>query len=73
MPIDMTPPHGLQSGSEVSRPISFDTEYEIRNVYGFFTKGKIIDNLKESFRGSIFGVFQDKFGKVGMLNYENKT
>lgn len=73
MATDMTPPEGFKSGSEVSLAISFDTESEIRKVYGLLSqKGKIIDDLKESFWGSIFAVVQDKFGKAWMLDFEKK-
>jgi len=73
MATDMTPPDGFKSGSEVSLAISFDTKSEIRNVFELLSQqGEIIDNLKESFWGSLFELIQDKFGKVWMLDYEKK-
>ncbi|WP_163380617.1 VOC family protein [Cyclobacterium sp. SYSU L10401] len=73
MATDMTPPDGFKSGSEISLAISFDTESEIRKVYVLLSQqGKFIDDLKDSFWGSIFGVVQDKFGKIWMLDHEKK-
>ncbi|MEX2513990.1 MAG: VOC family protein [Cyclobacteriaceae bacterium] len=73
MATDMTPPDGFQRGSEISLAINFDTEADIRKVYALLgEQGKVIDDLKESFWGSLFGVVQDRFGKVWMLDFENK-
>lgn len=70
MATDMRPPEGFQSGSEVSLAISFDNEAEVREVFSLLSKeGTIIDDLKETFWGSIFGVVRDKFGKVWMLDF----
>jgi len=35
-------------------------------------EGMVLDDLKESFWGSLFGVVSDKFGKVWMLEHELK-
>ncbi|MDN3687659.1 VOC family protein [Cyclobacterium jeungdonense] len=73
MATDMTPPDGFKSGSEVSLAISFDSESDIRKVYELLSKqGNVLDDLKESLWGSLFGVVQDRFGKVWMLDFEKK-
>lgn len=71
MGTDMTPPEGFKSGSEIGLAASFDTEPEIRKVYELLkADGHVIDELKDSFWGSLFGVVRDKFGKEWMLDFD---
>ena len=75
MGTDMTPQEGFKSGNEVGLAVSFDTEPEIRKVYDLLkAEGKVYDELKNSFWGSLFGVVRDKFGKEWMLDFDtNRT
>jgi PhnB protein len=70
MATDMTPPEGFVSGSEISLAVGFDSEAEIKKVYGLLkNEGQLIDELKVAFWGGLFGVVRDKFGKVWMLEF----
>jgi len=73
MATDMTGPQGFIPGTDMSISLNFDKMEDINNCYERLSEGgKIIDTLKDSFWGSMFGVVQDKFGKVWMLNHEKK-
>jgi PhnB protein len=71
MATDMAGPGGYAKGNNVALSLNCSSEEEINT---FFAKlsiaGKILDSLKVSFWGSLFGCFSDKFGIVWMLNYE---
>lgn len=71
MGTDMTGPAGHIAGTDMSLSLNFDSEQEINRCYNFLSEGgQVLDTLKESFWGSLFGVVLDKFGKVWMFNYE---
>lgn len=75
MATDMTRPEGFKSGNDMAVSLNFNSEKEIKNCYKKLSQGgKILDVLKVSFWGSLFGTVQDKFGKVWMLNFDkNQT
>jgi PhnB protein len=58
-------------GNTVALSLNCSSEEEINT---FFKKlsdgGKVIDDLKLQFWGALFGVLQDKYGFVWMLNYD---
>jgi PhnB protein len=71
MATDMTRSGEVAHGSDIAISVNFDSEEEIRACYsGLSDGGTIIDPLKEAFGNSLFGVVQDKYGKVWMLNHE---
>lgn len=71
MATDMTRPEGVKPGNDMAISINFDSEEEIRTCYSELTSGgEVIDPLKEAFGNSLFGVVQDRYGKVWMLNHE---
>ncbi|MEN7550612.1 VOC family protein [Rapidithrix thailandica] len=74
MATDITPPEGYKPGNDISISLNFDEEEETRQCFEKLSLGgKVIEPLKEQFWGAIFGVVQDRFGKVWMLNYENNN
>lgn len=71
MATDMTQADGVKPGNDMAISVNFDSENEIRNCYSKLSAdGTIIDPLKKAFGNSLFGVVQDKYGKVWMLNCE---
>lgn len=59
------PPEGFVQGSEISLAVGFDSEQDIRKTYDKIkATGQVIEELKESFWGSLFAVVRDKFGKT---------
>lgn len=73
MGTDMQGPAGFIAGTDIALCLNFDSEQEINRCYTALSEGgNVIDSLKDSFWGSIFGMVQDKFGKVWMLNFEKK-
>ncbi|MEX0965779.1 MAG: VOC family protein [Bacteroidia bacterium] len=69
MATDMKSPAGFSSGTDMSIAISSDDEEEIRTLFAKLKEGgEVIDELKSSFWGTLFGVVKDKFGKVWMLD-----
>jgi len=71
MGADMTPPEGFRSGSEISLAVNFDSEAAILDAYEKLKEGgSLIEELKDSFWGSLFAVVLDKYGKSWMLNFE---
>ncbi|TXJ27078.1 MAG: VOC family protein [Chitinophagaceae bacterium] len=73
MASDMVSPAGFHQGTDMSLALNFDKENEIRECFKKLSEdGKVIDELKNAPWGAIFGVAQDKFGKVWMFNCEKK-
>lgn len=71
MATDMQSPDGVKPGNDMAIALNFDNEQAIRNCYSWFSEGgKIIDDLKDAPWGAMFGVVQDKFGKVWMMNFD---
>lgn len=74
MATDMTQADGVKPGNDMAISVNFDSEEEIRACYSKLSEdGTIIDPLKEAFGNSLFGVVQDKYGKVWMLNCEKNS
>jgi PhnB protein len=70
MATDMTPDENTTQGNGTAIAIRFDNEQSIRNSYTILSEdGRVIDPLRDSFWGSLFGVVQDKYGKIWMLDY----
>lgn len=73
MATDMTQSKGVKPGNDMAISLNFDSEEEINRCYNkLSSEGKVIEPPKESFGNSIFGVLQDKYGKVWMLKYEKE-
>lgn len=71
MATDMSQPGGVKSGNDMAISVNFDSVEEINTCYSKLTsEGNVIEPLKESFGNSLFGVIQDKYGKVWMLKHE---
>ena len=71
MATDMVGHRGFVNGTDMAISLNFDKEDETRKCFEkLSTAGEVIDNLKESSWGSLFGVVKDKFGKVWMFNHE---
>lgn len=72
MATDMTRSEGVNPGNDMAISLKFDREEEINRCFTKLSSdGKVIKPLKESFGNSLFGVVQDRYGKVWMLNLEN--
>lgn len=70
MATDMTGPDGYIKGNNVALSLNCSSEEEINSFYAKLSGGgKILDDLKASFWGALFGCFTDKFGITWMLNY----
>jgi len=53
--------------------LNFDSEDRIRSCFEKFSEGgKVMDTLKDTFWGALFGVVQDKYGTVWMFNYDKQ-
>lgn len=71
MATDMTQSEGVKTGNDMAVSINFESEDAINTCYSKLSSdGKVIKPLKESFGNSLFGVVQDRYGKVWMLNFE---
>lgn len=71
MATDMTGPDGYIKGNNVALSLNCSSEEEINSFYAKLSGGgKILDDLKVSFWGALFGCFTDKFGITWMLNYQ---
>lgn len=71
MATDMTRPEGVKTGNDMAVSVNFDSENMINTCYSkLSSEGKVIKPLEESFGNSLFGVVQDRYGKVWMLNHE---
>lgn len=69
MATDMTQADEFIKGNDMAISLNFDDEEEINRCFSTLSnKGNIIDPLEEKSWGALFGVVQDKFGKVWMLN-----
>jgi PhnB protein len=74
MATDMVGQGGFVKGTDMAISLNFDNEDEARKCFEkLSTGGEVIDGLKESSWGSLFGVVKDKFDKVWMFNHELKT
>lgn len=71
MATDMTQSGGVKTGNDMAISVNFDSEDAITTCYSKLSSdGKVIKPLKESFENTLFGVVQDRYGKVWMLNFE---
>jgi len=71
MATDMVGPDGFIKGNNVSLSLNCSSEEEINHFYTKLSAGgKMLESLKESFWGSLFACFTDKFGIMWMLNYD---
>lgn len=68
---DMGLPFGYVKGNNMALSVSCSSEEEINTFYNKLKEGgEIIDPLKESFWGALFGVVNDKYGIRWMFNYD---
>ncbi|GAA5521344.1 VOC family protein [Aliifodinibius salicampi] len=73
MATDMTQADEFITGNDMAISLNFDHEEEIDRCFSTLSReGNIIDPLGEKSWGALFGVVQDKFGKVWMLNFDKK-
>lgn len=73
MATEMTDEDEIISGNDIATSLNFDTEEEIDRCFAMLSEGgEIIEPLKENFWDTLFGVVQDKFGKVWMLNFNKE-
>lgn len=74
MATDMMPSgHELKPGNDMAMSVNFDSEEEIRACFSKVSDGgRVLDPLGEKFWGAMFGVAQDKYGKVWMFNHQNE-
>lgn len=71
MATDMTQSEGVKTGNDMAVSVNFDSENAINTCYSKLSSdGKVIKPLEESFGNSLFGVVQDRYEKVWMLNFE---
>lgn len=71
MATDMTRPEGVKTGNDMAISVNFSSEDAINTCYSKLSSdGKVIKPLEESFGNTLFGVVQDRYGKVWMLNFE---
>lgn len=71
MATDMTQSDGVKTGNDMAVSVNFESKDEINACYSKLSSdGKVIKPLEESFGNSLFGVVQDRYGKVWMLNFE---
>jgi PhnB protein len=69
MATDMQGPDGYKPGNTIALSLNFDEEAKARAYYDMLKAGgNVIDELSKKFWGALFGVVQDKFGMVWMLN-----
>jgi PhnB protein len=75
MGTDMTRPgENFSVGSDIAISVNFDKEEEINEVFKKLSKdGEILEELNDSFWGSLFGVVRDKYDKEWMLNYAKEA
>lgn len=70
MVTDMTQADELITGNDMAISLNFDNEEEIKQCFSTLSDdGNIIDPLEEKSWGALFGVVQDKFGTVWMMNF----
>ncbi len=67
----MVGPDGFIKGNNIALSLNCSSEDEINTFYSKLSAGgKILEPLKDSFWGSLFGCFTDKFNIMWMLNFE---
>ncbi|MCW9705522.1 VOC family protein [Fodinibius salsisoli] len=73
MATDMTQADEIITGNDMAISLNFDNEKEIKRCFDELSDGgTIIEPLEEKSWGALFGVTNDKFGKVWMLNFDKK-
>ena len=73
---DMAGPwvEGLKTGNNFSVSLQTDSKEEANHVFsGLSADGKVTMPMQDTFWGSYFGSFQDKFGINWMINYDLGT
>ncbi|MEO8710796.1 MAG: VOC family protein [Parafilimonas sp.] len=71
MGTDMVGPTGYTEGNNIALSLNCSTEEEINTFFSKLSEGgKIFQEVKPQFWGSLFGMLTDKFGINWMLNYE---
>lgn len=71
MATDMTQADELITGNDMAISLNFDNEEEIGRCFTTLSDGgNVIEPLEEKSWGALFGVVQDKFGKVWMVNFD---
>lgn len=73
MATDMTHADKFITGNDMAISLNFDDEKEINRCFSTLSdEGNILDPLEEKSWGGLFGVVEDEFGKVWMLNLDKK-
>ena len=63
---------GLNPGNNFSVSLQTDSRAEADRVFsGLSANGKVTMSMQDTFWGSYFGSFQDKFGVNWMINFDN--
>ena len=71
MASDMMGPEGITKGNTMALMLQCSSEEEINRFFNSLSAGGYVDHpLADSFWGSKFAHFIDKFGMTWMLNYE---
>jgi PhnB protein len=75
MGTDMRPPgEALRPGNDMAISLDFDSEGEARKCFSELSDGgEVLDPLEEKPWGALFGVVQDRFGKVWLLNHQKEA
>lgn len=73
MATEMTQADEVTSGNDSAISLNFEGDEEINRCFTKLSEeGEVIEPLKEKAWGALFGVVQDKFGKVWMLNFDKR-
>lgn len=68
------PGEALRPGNDMAISLDLDDEEEARDCFSALSDGgEVIDPLAEKPWGALFGVVQDRFGKVWMLNHPKEV
>lgn len=70
MASDSFPGSEVETGSNISLALEFESEEEIQNLYDKFTQGgTVLMELQDTFWGAKFGKVKDPYGIIWDLNY----
>lgn len=73
MATEMTQAGEVVPGNDIALSLNFEDDEVINHCFSLLSgEGEVIEPLKEKAWGALFGVVQDKFGKVWMLNFDKK-
>jgi PhnB protein len=68
------PGEAFRPGNDTAISLDFDSEEEMRECFAELSGGgEVVDPLADKPWGALFGVVQDRFGKVWMLTHEKEA